>query len=123
MFHVYKLEAQGLVNYVIDAYPYKCKVTQVSSHVTKEEALEWRDTKARMQGGLWYRRVKCGLAYLDHHRFYQREIARDMGISIEAFKKKLKRARAWLYPWPEYLEEWINGQMIQQPEFYEGYVI
>ncbi len=123
MFHVYELEAQGLVNYVIDSKPYKCKVTQISNHTTKKEALVWRDTKARMQGGLWYRRVRGGLRYLGHARFYQWEIARDMGISTEAFEKKLKRARAWVCPWPDYLEEWIGWYMTQQPKFYDGYVI
>lgn len=123
MFHVYELEAQGLFNYVIDSKPYKCKITQLSSYPTKEEALVWRDTKARMRGGLWYRRVQCGLRYYEHPRFYQWEIARDMGISVNALKKLLKRARVWLYPWPEWLEEWVDGRLVQQPEFYKGYVI
>ena len=123
MFHVYELEAQGFVNYVIDAKPYRCKATQINSHTTKEEALVWRDTKARMCGGLWYRRSPCWCIYLDHARTYQWEIARDMGISIKTINHKLRRARAWLHPWPEHLEEWIENRKIQQPKFHGGYVI
>ncbi len=120
MFEVYKIETQGLVNFVLDATPYSCKVTRVHLVRYLPEARSLRDLYAKQEGGLWYRRCPSWFRYMDHARCTQVEVAKSMDISVSAFSKRLQRARAWVYPWPYGLEEYLEDRMILQPVFNRG---
>ncbi len=106
-----------MVNFVTNPDPYHCKITLVGQETSKEEARAARDMYARMEGRAWYRKSPSWFKYMGYARCTQVDVAKNMQVSTGAFSMRLQRARAWLYPWPKGLEEWLEGVMIQQPMF------